>query len=199
MSPWLHGPRAAALLTVAVLVGCEPAPQVSRYTAEKDPYAKAVDEPVPGEPRDRILGAIAPAGGKDQWYFLKITSTPKAIEPRLAEFDAIVASLKFAGDTATWTLPPGWKEVVVKSTVPRMATLRSETDGKIVDLAVSQIGGDLLENINRWRDQVGQPAITADEIKTKCRTMTVDGREVIIVDVSGTLKGGPMMPPMKGK
>jgi len=195
--------RLGVVLAVA-LAGCTPAEHVSKYTAPKDPNDKdvAAEEPPAGEAKVRILGAIAPAG--DEWYFFKFqgpkstdTYPPKLIEPHAAEFDAFLQSLKFpANGPPTWTLPAGWEAVRVQSMIPRIATFRMKSGDATVDLAVSQARGELLANINRWRGQAGVGPIDAADIETKCRVLTVDGRRVVVVDVSGPGgKGGGMMPP----
>jgi len=190
-----------------VLAGCRPAEQVTRYTAPKEPPDPDLisDEPGENEPAVRILGAIAPAGkpGEESWYFFKFqparmgeTYTPKAIERHAADFDAFIRSLKFNPDgPPSWIVPPGWREVTVSTQFKRIATFRMKKSETVVDLAVTQATGKLIENVNRWRvQQAGVEPITEDEIKTKCRVLTVDGREVVVVDVSGPGgKGG--MPP----
>jgi len=191
------------------IAGCKPAEQVTRYTAPKDPpdLDLVPDEPGENEPAVRILGAIAPAGkpGEDSWYFFKFqparmgeTYTPKAIERHAAEFNAFIQSLRFDPDgPPSWTVPPGWREVTVSTQFKRIATFRMKKSETVVDLAVTQATGKLIENINRWRvQQAGAEPITEDEIKTKCRVLTVDGREVVVVDVSGPGGKGGMAPPI---
>jgi hypothetical protein len=196
----------ALLAAVAALTGCRPTEHVSRYTAPKDPVDPDMvsDEPDEGQPKVRILGAIAPAGkpGEESWYFFKFqprqmgqTYTPKAIERHAEAFDAFVKSLKFPPDgPPTWTVPAGWREVGTQ-TRDRIATFVMKKSETPVELAVTQIGGKLLDNINRWRGQAGADPITEAEIETKCRVLTVDGRRVVIVDVSGPGGKGGMMPP----
>jgi hypothetical protein len=52
-----------------------------------------------------------------------------------------------------------------------------------------------LDNINRWRQQAGVDPIAEKEIETANRVLTIDGRKVIVVDVSGPGGKGGMMPP----
>jgi hypothetical protein len=207
LRPALRRLTVVFLTAVAALAGCQPAEQVTKYTAPKDPpdLDQISDEPAEGEPRVRVLGAIAPAGkgGEESWYFFKLqpagmgqTYTPAAVERHKADFDAFVKSLKFPADgPPTWTLPPGWRTVEVKTQVPRLATFRMKKSETVVDLAVSETGGDLLTNINRWRGQAGVDPIKQDEIETKCQTLMIDGRKVVVVDVSGPGGKGGMMPP----
>jgi hypothetical protein len=192
----------------ALAVGCRPAEQITKYTAPKDPpdIELISDAPEEGEPKVRILGAIVPVGKPEdsEWYFVKFqparpggTYSPKAIERHKADFDAFLQSLRFHGDRPpTWTVPKGWREATVESGVQRIVTLRMKKSVTVVDLAVSQVKGSLLENINRWRvQQAGIEPITEAEIESKCRVLMVDGRKVYVVDVSGPgAKGGGMMP-----
>ena len=93
-------------------------------------------------------------------------------------------------------LPAGWEAVTVQTMIPRIATFRMKSDDTTIDLAVSRTGGELLANINRWRGQAGVSPIAEADIETKCRVLTVDGRRVVVVDVSGPGgKGGGMTPP----
>lgn len=199
--------RLTVVCLLASLAGCSPAEQVTKYTAPKDPpdTDSISDEPREGEPPVRILGAIAPAGkpGEDSWYFFKFqppkmgdTYSPRAIERHAADFDAFVRSLKFSPDgPPSWTLPAGWREANVATQFKRIATFRMKKSETAVDLAISQTVGKLLDNINRWMDQAGADHIAEAEVDTKCKVLTVDGRKVIVVDVSGPGGKGGMVPP----
>ena len=202
-------PRARWAVLLAVLAaGCAPDEKVSKYTAPKDPadVQYESDDPAEGEAAVRILGAIAEAGkpGEEQWYFFKLqgprssdTYPPKAVARHTADFDAFIKSLKFPADgRPTWTVPAGWRAVEVKTQFPRIATFRMRKSETTVDLAISQTGGDLLGNVNRWYGQAGADPLKADEIATKTKVLTVDGRKVWVVDVSGPgAKDGGMAPP----
>ncbi|HKB01838.1 MAG TPA: hypothetical protein VKD90_06440 [Gemmataceae bacterium] len=185
---------------LAVLAGCKPAPEVTKYTAPKDPFDTDLisDEPGEGEPRVRVLGAIAPAAkpGEENWYFFKVLGKPKAVERHAAAFDEFVRSLKFQENgPPVWTVPAGWREVGTQGR-ERIATFRMKKSETVLELTVTQFGGNLLDNINRWRvDQAGAEPITEAEIETKCRVLTVDGRRVVVVDASGPGGKGGMKGP----
>lgn len=198
-----------ALLTAIAAGGCGPGDPVSKYTAPKEPVdlTQISDAPAEGEDPVRVLGAIAEAEkpGENAWYFFKFQPAkssdsypPKALERHQAEFDAFIKSLKFPGDgPPTWTVPAGWRPADVKGMVPRLATFRMRKSETVVDLAVTQIGGSLLDNVNRWYGQVGLDPIKADELDTKTKVLTVDGRKVWVVDVRGPgpKPGAGMVPP----
>jgi hypothetical protein len=194
-----------AIILLIGLAGCKPTDQVSRYTAPKDPVDidTISDEPEGDEPPVGVLGAIAPTGKPDTWYFFKfqpagmgVMYPPKALARHKEDFMTFLKSVKFPAEgdgEPTWTLPKGWKQVEVRSMVQRIATLRMKKSETVVDLAVSEARGSLIENINRWRvQQVGIDPITEAEIETKCQTIMIDGRKVIVVDISGPgVKAGP--------
>ena len=196
--------RLASFVCIGLLgtLGCEPADQVSKYTAPKDPIDidYLSDEPEAGETKDRVLGAITAAGkpGEESWYFFKIRSKPKAVERHLDEFNEFIKSLKFVENgPPSWTVPPGWLEVGAQGR-DRIATFKMKKSATSVELAVTRFGGPLLDNINRWRvEQAGIPAITEAEIETKCRVLMIDGRKVVVVDVSGPGGTGMMKGPFQ--
>jgi hypothetical protein len=189
--------RLTVALALAALAGCSPTPGVSKYTAPKDPpdIDAISDEPAEGEPAVRILGAIVPTGQPDDWYFFKMQSKPNAIARHAADFDAFIRSLKFGPDgPPAWTLPAGWREVGSQGK-DRIATFKMKKSETPVELSVTRFGGKLLDNVNRWRGQAGADPIAEAEIETKCKVLTVDGRRVVVVDVSGPGGKGGMVPP----
>jgi hypothetical protein len=92
-----------------------------------------------------------------------------------------------------WTLPEGWR--VGPEKAGRYATLITAPVAGEADLTVSRLGGDLLGNVNRWRDQVGLDA--AKDIASGTTEVTTEqGVKIFRVDASGmAAKGGPAMPP----
>ena len=50
-------------------------------------------------------------------------------------------------------------------------------------ITITPAGGDLIANVNRWRGQIQLPAASADEIKNSSRSLTVDKRPVVIVEL----------------
>jgi hypothetical protein len=64
----------------------------------------------------------------------------------------------------TWTLPKGWSDKPASGM--RLATIiiPSETNGVSLEASITELGGDLLGNINRWRGQIGLPALTQEAL-----------------------------------
>ena len=62
-----------------------------------------------------------------------------------------------AGPHLEWDVPPGWKET------PHPMRDVSLSFGEGGECSVVRAGGTLLDNVNRWRKQMGLPEITAEE------------------------------------
>jgi hypothetical protein len=85
----------------------------------------------------------------------------------------------------TWTLPKGWKEE--RQGGMRFATLQPGVPGR-VDGSVVVLPGDAggeLANVNRWRGQIGLPAIDAAEL-ARARTVIKSGAGAVgVYDFTG--------------
>jgi hypothetical protein len=88
-----------------------------------------------------------------------------------------------------WEVPEGWKEISAGQMVLSRFALDSG-GGKKAEVTVSTAGGGLLLNVNRWRGQLGLPAIAESELKTVATPFNVPGENAVLVDMSGTDKGG---------
>ena len=82
------------------------------------------------------------------------------------------------------TLPPGW--VSETSDRPfRVATFFTGTGNDRAELIVSKLPGDrfgnMVQNINRWRGEVGLPPVT-DEGQQPVRKITLAGREAALLN-----------------
>ena len=114
----------------------------------------------------RMFAAIVPQGA-DVWYY-KVTGPVEAVAAAVKPMSDFIATVKYEGDKATWTLPAGWKETAGNSF--RFATLIVPGDAGPLEFAVSRFknGPDevihALANINRWRGQLGLDAIKAEEV-----------------------------------
>jgi hypothetical protein len=179
--------RPAALLAglaLAALAGC----QQETVTSYRVPR---LDTPPP-----RLLAAIVPAGEKI-WFF-KLAGPAPEVAAHQAEFDRFVNSLNFleAGDPpVTWVLPEGWEERPSREAL-RYATIRVGPEK--LELTVVPLGreaADQLANVNRWRRQIDLPPITEAELAPLKRDITVNGRAVTLVDMTGGGKPRMAAPP----
>jgi hypothetical protein len=114
-----------------------------------------------------------------------------------------VKSVRFTSGAETkpsWTLPAGWKEL--PGSEFRFATIQlaeSSADGKPLEIAVSSAGGSVLDNVNRWRGQVGLKNIAEDELAKTTEGIKVGDHAGTFVRLVGTsssggMGGGPFAP-----
>lgn len=91
-----------------------------------------------------------------------------------------------------WLLPAGWKEVPPGEM--RVASFKVVgKDGKQADVSVVPLpgsaGGDL-SNVNRWRGQVGQPPVSAEELKKLAQPVEMAGQPAELYDQGGEDSSG---------
>ena len=89
-----------------------------------------------------------------------------------------------------YTLPDGWKEKAL--TQLRVASFEISDHGKTADVSVIPLGGSAggdLANVNRWRGQVGQPAVAEDDLKKSAEAVTVGSEPADLFDLAGTAPG----------
>ena len=92
------------------------------------------------------------------------------------------------GGGLAWTTPPGWSEL--PATSMRVANFRVAGDEKAECYltSLSGEGGGLDANVNRWRTQMGQPPLSAQEIAALPRIECFGGSSVF-VEIDGTYGG----------
>ena len=64
--------------------------------------------------------------------------------------------------TYTWTLPKGWSDKPASGM--RLGTIIIPNGDATLSGGIFEFGGDLIGNVNRWRQQVGLPESTETEI-----------------------------------
>lgn len=103
-------------------------------------------------------------------------------EPRL---DVPLADSLPAAEAYRWALPPGWMEK--PATQFRQANFAFGPSGE-GECYLSLTQGSEAENINRWRQQMGQPALTESELAALPRK-NIFSRPAAFLDLSGTYTG----------
>ena len=83
-----------------------------------------------------------------------------------------------------WTVPEGWKEA--EGNQFSLAAFVVQDGDKSVKTTVSSAGGDLLQNVNRWRGQLQLPEWSQEEMDKAVKTLTVDGVESPLIELVGT-------------
>lgn len=163
----------------------------------------------------RIIGVIAKMGndawfyklrgnaelaGKEKSAFLRWVSSVKAAKaaaPATADGGAAAAPAPAEAGSApaapakpkklTWQLPAAWAESASSSM--RYATVTvTGADGTKAELAVTSFPGDVggdLENVNRWRAQVGAEPVKAEDLPGLVRKIAAGDKEFLLIDVTG--------------
>jgi hypothetical protein len=193
--------------------------KVVKHEDVKDLHVDWVDLTGPDagadKPRQRMLAAVVPSGGKT-WFF-KLVGPADVVEGQKGNFDAFVRSVRFsaapetasaaavektnpasqpsgAGATAsvptkiTWdALPPGWTAGPAAQP-PRVATLKIEANGQQGELAVTRFPGNA---VGSFGDNVnrwrGQLGLgpAADVSSYVPKVRNLGGEQWAVVDVAG--------------
>lgn len=97
------------------------------------------------------------------------------------------------GPRAKWTTPMGWTEAPLGSM--RVASFRIASGDLRAEVSVIPLlgtGGGDLENVNRWRGEVGLSPITEAELKQQAQTVLVHGQAASVFDMEGKTADGTM-------
>jgi len=88
------------------------------------------------------------------------------------------ASLPF-----TSQLPEGWKQV--RAGQMQIALYEVREGSRQASISVSSAGGELSENVNRWRGQIRLAPLDASEIAAQSRRIEIDGHDATFVELVG--------------
>ncbi|SFI07563.1 hypothetical protein [Planctomicrobium piriforme] len=85
----------------------------------------------------------------------------------------------------SYTAPEGWSESA--GNVNRLASLEAKPESGTVDISVSRIlgGGDVLANVNRWRQQVPLEPWTEETLTKEIQKLEIGGRPADYVEAIG--------------
>jgi hypothetical protein len=105
---------------------------------------------------------------------------------------AAPAADQSASPQLTWTTPGGWKEVPPSEM--RVASFKvAGANGKQADVSIVPLpgmAGTDAANVNRWRGQVGLPAVTDDEVQKSAENVEAGGQPAQLYDITGQNPAG---------
>ena len=139
-----------------------------------------------------LVGALAGCD-RNEVKVYKIGKDASAANPPV---DSAMPPMAGAGAMAKpqlkWTLPDGWQEIAPGEM--RVASFRiAGKDNKLADVSVIPLpgmaGGDL-NNVNRWRGQVGLPPVSQDELAKLGEKIEAAGAEAVLFDQAGKTTAG---------
>jgi hypothetical protein len=145
-------------LLAALLAGCNKKSEIKVYRISKAP----LEESAPAQQNAMPTNAASPAA-------------PASMAP--------VAS-------TTVSTPPNWEPQPL-SQMRQASFLVKGENGAIADISLVSLGaaaGNVLDNVNRWLEQLGQPSITAEKLAEIAQRLTTPIGEVTIVDLVGLPK-----------
>jgi hypothetical protein len=135
-----------------------------------------------------IAALLTGCGGEDVQVYRVAKDTSTKAENGAQHNHAAAGSTR-SGPTLDWKLPQDWEETPASEM--RFASFRVKgPDGKTADLGVFPgIAGGDLENVNRWRGQVGQAPITEEERAKAAIPVTIDGQPAQVYEIAGENPG----------
>jgi len=137
-----------------------------------------------------LAAALAGCGGNDIQVY-RVAKETSADQPSTAAPANPATEPAGPAPQLHWKLPAGWKEVPPGEM--RVASFSvAGNNGQQADVSVVPLpglaGGDL-DNVNRWRGQVGQPPITAEQMATTAEPVELAGQTARLYDQAGTNPG----------
>ncbi len=88
--------------------------------------------------------------------------------------------------------PEGWTQVAPRQFRNPNFIIADNPDAQVYVTVLAGTGGGIEANLNRWREQMGQPPLSAEEFAA-LDTISFMGRPSPLLDLSGTFNGGMMM------
>ena len=151
----------------------------------------------------RMLGLLAVDAGRAR--FLKMVGPADVLENEVEAFLALAGSFHEdagahgeggagevqasgaateAGSWLAWETPAGWSEGPPRPMREVTFFLGEGRDTECYVAVLGGNGGGAFSNVNRWRDQMGVPALSSEAFATLER-IGVLGAEAIVVEISG--------------
>jgi hypothetical protein len=196
------------MLSILVGIGCTPEPEIVRHRVHKDrsgleklrqpDQPPVVHSPSMSEPKsEKTRMAVAIFNKTDATWFFKIVGPPEKIDAAEQQWRPFFESVKFEDKEPTWDLPEGWSAAGPKPM--RFATFVIDDAPPSLELAISSLGPnqDMLDNVNRWRKQIGLKDIAESELDDNLKKHKTETGEFLLFDALGT-GPGRMTPPFAG-
>jgi hypothetical protein len=174
-------------LAAMFLLGCQN-DEIRSYRVPK-PEAK---------PATRLLAVIIPHG--DRTWFFKLVGPGPEIDQQKQIFDQFIRSVRFSDQAerpVTWTVPDGWLPGPESNL--RYATFYLGPRDHPLELTAFGFGGaagSVLDNVNRWRKQMGLAEIQESELGQLSKSLQLECGPATLVDM--TNRGGGNVASMPG-
>jgi hypothetical protein len=147
-------------LCAMLLASCKKSSEIQVYRVSKAP----LEESAPAQREAMPTNAASPAA-------------PAGMAPT-------------APASATVSTPASWEPQPL-SQMRQASFLVKGDNGALVDISLVSLGaaaGNVLDNVNRWLDQLGQPPISEQQLGSIAQRLTTALGDVMIVDLAGAAK-----------
>jgi hypothetical protein len=167
-------------LAAMLIVGCQ-SDEIRSYRVPR-PEAK---------PATRLLAVIIPHG--DRTWFFKLVGPVEEIDRQRQLFDQFIHSVRFTDQgerPITWTVPSVWQPG--PESKMRYATFSLGPREHPLELTVfsfSGPAGSVLDNVNRWRKQIGLAEIPASELSSLSQSLQLECGPATLVDMTNRSGG----------
>ena len=150
----------------------------------KDEVVRRYKVPRDERPTQRMLVAMFQYA--NHTWFLKVLGPQTVVDAHEKEFDRFVNSLRFPdkGRKPEWPALAGW--VNKEGSGFRSESFVFGPKETPLEMSITPLGaeaGSLLENVNRWRGQMGLPRVDGDDLEQYTKTIKVDGKEITLIDL----------------
>lgn len=129
----------------------------------------------------------------DQVWFFKLMGPEADVSRHQEEFRSLIESVRYADGKPTWTLPVGW--IQRPGANMRFATLSppppSPLEATVIALPAASY--QELDNVNRWRSQLGLAPWSQEQLNTNITRIDVNGISVVWIDIVGQAEAGNAM------
>jgi len=177
----LHASLFAGLLALGA---CRDA-KMQAYDVPKEPAAE-----LPAAKPTHSAGPVAADKALPPGHPSMDGATPPTAAP--AAMPATPGLQTASGPELSWSAPAEW--TAKPASMMRKATYAIAAGGATADLAITAFPGDVggdAANVNRWRGQVGLPALGDAEALASIERLSANGLTIGIVDVCDTTAASP--------
>lgn len=211
------GAVAASVFFLAVVSGCREADVVSARTEPKPEFEVPYQEPPHTEKYAILGGIAPAGNGSDWYFFKLTGPANMVRERRAEFNAMInsLDFTPLAETAWNWKTPPGWYEAPgggsfvlgrfrmnrdIYDYEPSIATVVGDAGFLAVaakveanyplyfpELTITRLGGSLIDNINRWRKQLGLPPLEMSDLNRSLTLRPVKNATVFMVEMSGPI------------
>jgi hypothetical protein len=124
--------------------------------------------------------------GAEKENFLKWVSSSRGPASASTVTNAPVTPANSDQPEIKWNLPPGWSPA--PASAMRYASFAAEKSGEKADISVVTFpgdGGGDVENVNRWRQQIGLPAVGTEILKAMIAPVQAGDIHIDTIDMTG--------------